>query len=715
MNPFKFIGNMVRTIMTPSQWVKGFSFFGSGMNATVFDSVWAISGIEDKAQTLSSLPILFVGSDGKEIEVMSQEQKMWAYVLRNPDGMILGRQLWELTTMLYEIDGLAYWVLFSEFNQPIQNPLDIPTRIICFGQKSISPVFDSNDPTRMLGYMLTDGGVSQMLKPYQVVRFWKVNPVSYRDGLSMNDKVGLTIKLDKAARRTNANFFVNGARPSGFLKQVQATSESEAEKFAKDFRDRFASPDNAGKIPLIPKQFDFTPTDGVKDMDFVNLHKSNRDEIIAANRSPKHHLGINDDLNYATAEITDRVFYLNVIQPMATTFQDIVNGRLLLGTGMRIYFSFENIPQIQIEKLRVDEQRIKNKRELMRVASYLWKLGYPQNWINAYLELDLPEIKAPWANVPHDPSELDSKEQPSTSENNNEKFLQNDVKMLNAIEVPVDFSSVKSFFLDRTILDSVAAEDLDAMDLFCKNVESESIGKVIPQFAKVMDSYFDRLETSQIKRIEAFLNGESYANKAEGEENQITPQNVESVLFSRQKWDAILMTDTEALYAKAYKNSIEVLKDEMGGFKTFIQTDVEAIEAARKLQINVVGINERLRKNIRTSIVSAIEAGGGRAEIIEAVGNQFKASHARVSAIARTETGIAMNGARYDAMKVEVEKKQWVSAKDSNVRETHRQYTKKGSVEMDFEYTNGLRHPQDPDCPEAGEIVNCRCVLVAGK
>jgi uncharacterized protein with gpF-like domain len=252
------------------------------------------------------------------------------------------------------------------------------------------------------------------------------------------------------------------------------------------------------------------------------------------------------------------------------------------------------------------------------------------------------------------------------------------------------------------------------MDAFCRSVESKSIGSIIPKYEKTINSYFDRLETSQIKRVEAFLKGESYQNKADGE-NEITKTNVDQVLFSQQKWDAILLNDTAAYYVAAYSASLEVVKEELGGFVTFQATDAQLIERARVLQLKVVGINERLRNNIRASIVNSVEAGGGQSEILESIRNVFKTSHDRANTIARTETGISMNAARYDAISAEVETKQWVSAKDSIVRKTHREYTKLKSVPMNYEYTNGLFYPQDTNCPEAGEIINCRCVLVAGK
>lgn len=702
MNILKKAFGLVRSIFSAPTWSS--ILFGSNLHATSKDSVWIMAGTEDKAQAITALPILYVDKNGNEIETMTQEQKAWAYVLENPDSMVLGRQLWEMTSWLYELDGLAYWVLFDEYNRPIQNPLEIPSRILAFGRSSISPLFDTSDPTRVIGWTLCDAGVTINLRPYQVVRFWKTNPYSYREGLSITDKVGETLKLEKGAKQTNASFFANGARPSGYLKQVERVDPIEAEKFASSFRSQYSTSSNANKMPLIPREFDFVTNDGTRDMDFVELHKNNRDEFFAATRTAKHHLGVNDNLNYATAEIVDRTYYQNVIQPIVSVFEDIVNVRLLLGTGMSIKFSFENIPAIEIERLRVEEQENKNLREKWRIAYYMWKLGYAQNDINEYLNLKAPVINAKWAKEPHDPATMPSGSQPSTDTASEKSF-----------PVCVDFTKAIDVVLKKkSIIDYVEENDIEKMDAFCKSVESESIGNVIPLFEKAMTSYFDRLESSQIKRIEAYLDGDTYSNKANGE-RELNRENIESVLFSRQKWDAILLADTAGYYIKAYKQSIEVSKRELGGFINFVQSDAEAAERARKLQLKVVGINERLRDNLRDAIAQIIEAGGNRAEILEAVKSQFNASHNRTVTIARTETGIAMNTARADAIFAERPNKLWVSAKDNGVRASHRDYASLRSKPNDYEYAHGLKYPQDPDCNDAGEVVNCRCVLVAGR
>ena len=64
---------------------------------------------------------------------------------------------------------------------------------------------------------------------------------------------------------------------------------------------------------------------------------------------------------------------------------------------------------------------------------------------------------------------------------------------------------------------------------------------------------------------------------------------------------------------------------------------------------------------------------------------------------------------RAAGMGIDVEK-QWLAALDSRTRGSHRHLDGE-TVELDKEFSNGLKYPGDPDGP-ASEVYNCRCTLV---
>jgi len=534
--------------------------------------------------------------------------------------------------------------------------------------------------------------------------------MSYINGLKLTDKIGSTLALDKGAKSVNRGFFANGAKPGGVITATKNIDEQELTRFGKAFSNSFASSENAGKIPVLPNGLDFKPFDSIKDMDFPRLSEMNRDEMFGATRVPKHHMGVNDSINYATAEVLDRVFWLNVIKPKAMLFADIINNRLLLGTGMELSFCFEGIPVLEIDDMKVRLEKIK-------IATHYWKLGYSQNDLNAYFSLGMPIINESWASKPHDPALMPNALQPGSTNSSVDttKQIKIESKPFENMAKAISEIFVKKEEEPKDLLTLAQEGKPEDMELFIRSIESKTIEPIIPQMTKVMESYFKRLEKSQLEKIKAFLDGTDYRNKSNDENgNNLDASNVNEVLFNEPKWNSILISDVGTFSLRAYTSSIVQVKTELGGFGMFVESDHLAAEAAKKLTSNIVGINSRLRENIKNAIVGQLDKGGTRADIIDSVQNEFQTSFARSTTIARTETGIAMNTARWDAISVEVDTKQWISSNDAHVRPTHRTFAHMGSKPMDFEYAHGLQHPQQ-DTAEAAEIVNCRCVLVRGR
>jgi hypothetical protein len=83
--------------------------------------------------------------------------------------------------------------------------------------------------------------------------------------------------------------------------------------------------------------------------------------------------------------------------------------------------------------------------------------------------------------------------------------------------------------------------------------------------------------------------------------------------------------------------------------------------------------------------------------------------------IARTEIGSASSTASYEAaMEGDLTgvMKEWMTSGLPGVRDTHQYYESLGMVDPDHEFAPGLKFPLDPDCEDAGDVINCRCDLI---
>lgn len=122
------------------------------------------------------------------------------------------------------------------------------------------------------------------------------------------------------------------------------------------------------------------------------------------------------------------------------------------------------------------------------------------------------------------------------------------------------------------------------------------------------------------------------------------------------------------------------------------------------------------RQALREVIARSVDAGESLSSLIERINEMPEFGLARAQTIARTESISAYNFATRDAWEQSgvVEEVEWLSARDSAVRDTH------SNADGDTAAANGgtfdvggsvLRFPGDPAGPPE-ETVNCRCTLL---
>jgi SPP1 gp7 family putative phage head morphogenesis protein len=132
----------------------------------------------------------------------------------------------------------------------------------------------------------------------------------------------------------------------------------------------------------------------------------------------------------------------------------------------------------------------------------------------------------------------------------------------------------------------------------------------------------------------------------------------------------------------------------------------------------ITRVNATIRGQLETRVNEALEAGAAQGQTMQQISETVKDSvrgiynlaNTRARAIARTEITGAMNGGQllYYA-EIGAPYKQWVTAGDEAVRESHR-ILEGEMVGVHQRFGNGLDAPGG-DGP-AEEVINCRCTLI---
>lgn len=123
-------------------------------------------------------------------------------------------------------------------------------------------------------------------------------------------------------------------------------------------------------------------------------------------------------------------------------------------------------------------------------------------------------------------------------------------------------------------------------------------------------------------------------------------------------------------------------------------------------------LSDTARAALRELISAANDENMTTQELANAIREDFAFSGARASRIARTETGRAYNAATslaWKQMPEVVESKEWVTAGDERVRDSHAELDGQ-IVPIDESFGNGGDYPGDPSLPPE-ESINCRCTM----
>ena len=177
----------------------------------------------------------------------------------------------------------------------------------------------------------------------------------------------------------------------------------------------------------------------------------------------------------------------------------------------------------------------------------------------------------------------------------------------------------------------------------------------------------------------------------------------------------------EALVSPLFKVSLdayetagaELLKDELGSEEPFIVPDPNGIRWLKSRESQIKDAATGMWEETRDSLEQGIQAGESFEKLAARVRETFNGmSKERSMRIAVTETGIAFEGGRHDAMiQAGQEWKQWLTSQDDRVRITHGALDGK-ILPMDEPFLVGgvpMMFPCDPEGTPA-EIINCRCV-----
>jgi PBSX family phage portal protein len=197
-------------------------------------------------------------------------------------------------------------------------------------------------------------------KPNELIHFKIYSPNNSYYGVPAAVSAAAAIIGDKFAKEYNIDYFENKAIPryAIILKGAKLSNKSKQE-LINYFRSEVKGRNHGTLIIPIPASIG-SDTDikfekleaGVQDASFDKYRKSNRDEILVANRVPAPKVGVYDNANLAVSRDADKSFKMQVIGPDQAVIEKKLN---------RLIAEFTDMLQIKLNKIDLIDEDIQSR------------------------------------------------------------------------------------------------------------------------------------------------------------------------------------------------------------------------------------------------------------------------------------------------------------------------------------------------------------------
>jgi len=299
-------------------------------------------------------------------------------LLRRPTPYHTGAELFEATVIHLLLTGKAFWYLsemtalsmfettyspngkaavaLDEAGKPkLKNPTfpiaaGKPKEIWYLRPDCVTPVVGAKG--KLFDHFVYEPspGVKYDIPAEAMIYFRRFDPTNMTEGLGVIEAASTTLEADQRAADWNRRFFKNSARPDFVLGTDQELTAEQITRYSAEWKTNFGGQDRAHRVAFLgggikPIPFSIAQAD----MDFINLRKFGREEILAMFRVPPAKVGIFEYANYANAKEQDKIFWGECMEPIMRRFADKLTAELVSRYDAQAAFAFEDMTPTDLE------------------------------------------------------------------------------------------------------------------------------------------------------------------------------------------------------------------------------------------------------------------------------------------------------------------------------------------------------------------------------
>ncbi len=295
------------------------------------DSAWLFAVIDRIASAVAAAEWgLWSGVEGNATVV---ERHPLLDLWKQPNKTTPRMQVVENAGQHFELVGEQWWIILRDragFGVPLELQLIRPDRI--------TPVMGGGG---LVGYEYKIGNQRIPLDLDDVMPVLRPSPTNPFRGLGVVQSLLIELGSDKAAAQWTKAFFDNSAEPGGIVEVDREVDDAEFERFADRWRASHRGQSNAHRVAFLDNNYKWVDRKLTqRDMQFIDLRKWTRDQVLGAFGMPATALGISEGVNRANADAGERLFSRWLIVPRLRRMKAALNMHLASQFPGELFFNF---------------------------------------------------------------------------------------------------------------------------------------------------------------------------------------------------------------------------------------------------------------------------------------------------------------------------------------------------------------------------------------
>jgi HK97 family phage portal protein len=328
------------------------------------DQAWVFACIRVIQSKGAGVPLKVYKKNGDNLDEQPNHPLKTLLDYVNP--FMNGYDLMEATHGYLELTGNAYWLLDAFVNGK-------PTEIYPLNPQMVK--IRASKSKFIDGYVYNPTGNPSdqvLLAADEIIHFKNWHPSDPYYGLSPLAAAREAADSMLFADRYNKSFFANSAEPGGVLQSDEIiVDEATRTRILSAWNQSHSGVRKAHRIALLEGGLKFIKTaSSHNDMQFVELKKMSREDILAVYGVPPIMVGVFDEANYSNAREQRRIFWVDSMVPRLSKIESVLNEWLAIPWGGDIVLAHDlsGIEALkQDEKLSAEVDEIRSRSGLMTI------------------------------------------------------------------------------------------------------------------------------------------------------------------------------------------------------------------------------------------------------------------------------------------------------------------------------------------------------------